>query len=94
VQQWASIFDRIPPANLFYFSPQTSARDYRTIPCADPGGLVVGFEGLTPGQQVSEFVERAVSLACERSALQSGTKPIVAYLPAGPSGIPAEEPRD
>jgi lactate racemase len=94
VQLWANILDRIPPSNLFYFSPQTSARDYRTIPCVDPGDLVVGFEGLTSGQQVSEFVERAVSLACERSAACTGTTPAVAYLPAGPSGIPHEGVRE
>jgi len=92
-QLWAEILDRIPASNFFYFSPQTTARDYRTIPCADSGDLVAGFEGLTPDQQVTEFVERAVSLACERSASHTGAKPTVAYLPAGPSGIPSEGPR-
>jgi lactate racemase len=93
-QLWATIFERIPPANFFYFSPQTTVRDYRTIPCADPRGLVEGFEGLTPGRQVGAFVERAISLACERSALATGAKPAVAYLPAGPSGIPTQAPAD
>jgi len=93
-QLWANILDRIPPANLFYFSPQTSARDYRTIPCADPFDLMVGFEEFTPGRQVSEFVERAVSVARERSMSQSGTDPTVAYLPSGPSGIPTDGPAD
>lgn len=91
VQMWARIFRRIPSANFLYFSPQTSLQDYCALPCADIGDLRASLGGLDPAQQVGAFIEQAVKLACRESLSCAGARPTVAYLPAGPSGIPAKK---
>ncbi len=91
VQMWARIFHRIPSTNFLYFSPQTSPKDYCRLPCADIGDLLAGLGGLDSAQQVGAFVEQAVDLACGKSLSRTGARPTVAYLPAGPSGIPTKK---
>ena len=90
-QMWARVFRRIPWANFLYFSPQTAPRDYCALPCADVSGLRACLGDLDPARQVGVFVEEAVDLAYRESLSRAGATPTVAYLPAGPSGIPAKK---
>jgi lactate racemase len=103
VQMWARFFERVPPANFFYFSPQTALFEYERLPCRAPASCLNGPGALPPGREMAEFVSRAVEVSLAESAAEradAGARtgaagvaaaPTVAFLPAGPYGIPIEE---
>lgn len=94
VQMWAKVFEMVPPSNLFYFSPQTALSDYARLPCRPPASwCAAGMATLGAEAQVAEFVRRALETALAEltSAGSGGAVPTVAFLPAGPYGIPVEE---
>jgi lactate racemase len=103
VQMWARFFDRVPSSNFFYFSPQTALFEYGRLPCRAPESCLRGLDALPPKRQVAEFVSRAIEvslgeLAAERAdadtetgAAGAAAAPTVAFLAAGPYGIPVEE---
>jgi lactate racemase len=88
VQTWTKLFDKVPPENVFYFSPQTALEDYPILCCADPASLLAGAERCGPGELVAQFVVAAVARACWESEAATGRKAAVAYLAGGPHGIP------
>jgi SAM-dependent methyltransferase len=102
-QMWSRFFARVPPAHFFYFSPQTSPFEYDRLPCRLPGACAAGLHGLPHERQIAEFVRAAVDtavaetgaeLAHERTSSgppggkRDGVGPSVAFLRAGPYGIP------
>ena len=103
VQMWARFFERVPPSNFFYFSPQTALFEYGRLPCRAPGSCLSGLDALPPERQMAEFVSRAIKISlgelaaeCADLGTRSGAAgaaaaPTVAFLPAGPHGIPVEE---
>jgi hypothetical protein len=93
VQMWARFFDRVPPCNFFYFSPQTPLFEYRRLPCREPEPWVAALEGLAPDKQMAMFVSRATETALAELVAAGTAAPKIAFLPAGPYGIPVQESR-
>ncbi|HLA82186.1 MAG TPA: lactate racemase domain-containing protein, partial [Thermoleophilia bacterium] len=91
VQMWAKVLQRVPPENLFYFSPQTTPSQYANLPCRKPGPWMAALTKLPPERQIAAFVSRALKTATDLAATKGRTgsaSPRAAFLPAGPCGIP------
>ena len=90
VQMWAKVFTRIPAWNFAYFSPQTTAQDYRIIPGLGPSDVRCDLGPDAPAaQRVAEFVERALLVVEAKIGLSGSSAVRVGYCPDGPFGIPA-----
>ncbi len=97
-QMWARFFERVPPSNLFYFSPQTAPFEYGRLPCHPSVSRMETLAALPPEHQVAEFARHAIDIAAAEWAATangaladvSAAAPTVAFLVAGPYGIPVE----
>jgi nickel-dependent lactate racemase len=88
VQMWARLFDKIPPENFIYYSPQLSQKDFGTIPCQD-GNLFLPPAERYQGTLASIpfVVEKAVSEIITSYTSKGQKKVNIAYLADGPYGV-------
>lgn len=87
VQVWAKVLERVPARNLHYFSPQTSPSEHGALPCRGWEPWMDALVSLGPELQIVGFVHRALETALAECA-GDGAAPSVAFLAAGPYGIP------
>lgn len=91
VQMWTRLFNKIPPTNFIYYSPQLTADDYRILPGQD-GNCYLPEEERYHGTfiTISKVIESALQNQLAGFYQQNQHEARIAILADGPYGVPVK----